>query len=137
MVLSVGDRFGNSEAVVDGSLRLTFTQLVDRVLCAAGAFVDLGVAKGDRIAIWAPNSAEWMIAAFGLLTIAWEVANRRRVGSKRPLRSTVLTDALPAFVCVVGVGAVVYLVSWAGWLIADAGWSRGWANAGWHRAAPS
>ncbi len=24
--------------------------------------------KGDRVAIWAPNSAEWIIAAFGLLT---------------------------------------------------------------------
>ncbi len=68
MVLSVGDRFGDSEAVVDGSLRLTFAQLVDRVRCAAGAFAELGVDRGDRVAIWAPNSAEWMIAAFGLLT---------------------------------------------------------------------
>ena len=68
MVLSVGDRFGDSEAVVDGSLRLTFAELVDRVRSAAGAFAELGVQKGDRVAIWAPNSAEWMIAAFGLLT---------------------------------------------------------------------
>ena len=68
MVLSVGDRFGDSEAVVDGSLRLTFAELADRVRSAAGAFAELGVEKGDRVAIWAPNSAEWMIAAFGLLT---------------------------------------------------------------------
>ncbi len=68
MVLSVGDRFGDSEAVVDGSLRLTFAELVDRVRSAAGAFAELGVQKGDRVAVWAPNSAEWMIAAFGLLT---------------------------------------------------------------------
>ena len=68
MVLSVGDRFGDSEAVVDGSLRLTFAQLVDRIRCAAGAFAEMGVDRGDRVAIWAPNSAEWMIAAFGLLT---------------------------------------------------------------------
>lgn len=68
MVLSVGDRFGDSEAVVDGSLRLTFTELTDRVRRAAGAFHALGITKGDRVAIWAPNSAEWMIAAFGLLT---------------------------------------------------------------------
>ncbi len=68
MVLSVGDRFGDSEAVVDGSLRLTFAELRDRVLAAAGAFAQLGVTRGDRVAIWAPNSAEWLIAAFGLLT---------------------------------------------------------------------
>jgi HIP---CoA ligase len=68
MVLSAADRFGDAEAVVDGPLRLTFTQLVERIRCAAGAFADQGVGKGDRVAIWAPNSAEWIIAAFGLLT---------------------------------------------------------------------
>ena len=68
MVLSTAHRFGDAEAVVDGALRLTFTETVERIRCAAGAFADLGVAKGERVAIWAPNSAEWIIAAFGLLT---------------------------------------------------------------------
>jgi HIP---CoA ligase len=68
MVLSAADRYGDAEAVVDGPLRLTFNEVVDRIRCAAGAFADLGVDEGDRIAIWAPNSAEWIIAAFGLLT---------------------------------------------------------------------
>ena len=68
MVLSAADRFGDAEAVVDGPLRFTFVEIVERIRCAAGAFADLGVAKGDRVAIWAPNSAEWIIAAFGLLT---------------------------------------------------------------------
>jgi acyl-CoA synthetase (AMP-forming)/AMP-acid ligase II len=68
MVLSAADRFGDAEAVVDGPLRLTFTEVVERIRCAAGAFADLGIDKGERVAVWAPNSAEWMIAAFGLLT---------------------------------------------------------------------
>jgi acyl-CoA synthetase (AMP-forming)/AMP-acid ligase II len=68
MVLSAADRFGDAEAVVDGPLRLSFAEVVDRIRCAAGAFADLGVGKGDRVALWAPNSAEWIIAAFGLLT---------------------------------------------------------------------
>ncbi len=68
MVLSAADRFGDAEAVVDGPLRLTFAELVERIRCAAGAFADLGIDKGERVAIWAPNSAEWIIAAFGLLT---------------------------------------------------------------------
>ena len=68
MVLSAADRFGDAEAVVDGSVRFTFTEIVERIRCAAGAFADLGVGKGERVAIWAPNSAEWIIAAFGLLT---------------------------------------------------------------------
>lgn len=68
MVLSAADRFGDAEAVVDGPLRLSFAEVVYRIRCAAGAFADFGIDKGDRVAIWAPNSAEWIIAAFGLLT---------------------------------------------------------------------
>jgi acyl-CoA synthetase (AMP-forming)/AMP-acid ligase II len=68
MVLSAADRFGDAEAVVDGPLRLSFTELVHRIRCAAGAFADFGIAKGDRVAVWAPNCAEWIIAAFGLMT---------------------------------------------------------------------
>jgi acyl-CoA synthetase (AMP-forming)/AMP-acid ligase II len=68
MVLSAADRFGDAEAVVDGPLRLTFTEVVKRIRCAAGALAEHGIGQGDRVAIWAPNSAEWLIAAFGLLT---------------------------------------------------------------------
>jgi acyl-CoA synthetase (AMP-forming)/AMP-acid ligase II len=68
MVLSAADRFGDAEAVVDGSLRYTFSDVVQRIRCAAGALADLGIGRGDRVAVWAPNSAEWIVAAFGLLT---------------------------------------------------------------------
>jgi acyl-CoA synthetase (AMP-forming)/AMP-acid ligase II len=68
MVLSAADRFGDAEAVVDGPLRLSFTALTERVRRAAGAFREFGIDKGDRVAVWAPNSAEWIIAAFGLVT---------------------------------------------------------------------
>ncbi|MFF2846299.1 FadD3 family acyl-CoA ligase [Streptomyces sp. NPDC058001] len=68
MVLSAADRFGDAEAVVDGPLRLTFAELADRVRVAAGAFASNGVGKGDRVAVWAPNSAQWIVAAFGILT---------------------------------------------------------------------
>ena len=68
MVLSTADRFGDLAAIVDGESRLTFSELVFRVRRAAGAFAEAGVSPGDRVAIWAPNSAEWIIAAFGLLT---------------------------------------------------------------------
>ncbi|MCV7197788.1 fatty acid--CoA ligase [Mycobacterium angelicum] len=68
MVLSAADRFGDAEAVVDGPLRLNFAELTHRIRCAAGSFASIGIEKGDRVAIWAPNCAEWIIAAFGLLT---------------------------------------------------------------------
>ncbi|MFV8245896.1 FadD3 family acyl-CoA ligase [Mycolicibacterium peregrinum] len=76
MVLGAADRFGDAEAVVDygdnlagadGPLRLSFTEVGERIRKAAGAFAEFGVDKGDRVAVWAPNSAEWIIAAFGIM----------------------------------------------------------------------
>ncbi|MHA7664875.1 FadD3 family acyl-CoA ligase [Mycolicibacterium sp. HS_4_1] len=68
MVLSTADRFGDAEALIDGPLRLSYAELAGRTRQAAGAFHALGVTKGDRVAIWAPNSANWVLAALGLLT---------------------------------------------------------------------
>ncbi|WNM31896.1 FadD3 family acyl-CoA ligase [Streptomyces sp. Li-HN-5-11] len=68
LVRDAAERFGDAEAVVDGELRLTFAELAHRVRCTAGAFASAGVGPGDRVALWAPNSAEWIVAAFGLLT---------------------------------------------------------------------
>ena len=67
MVLGAADRFGDDEAVVDGPQRLSFVDLVERIRMASGAFNEFGIAKGDRVAVWAPNSVEWIIAAFGIM----------------------------------------------------------------------
>jgi acyl-CoA synthetase (AMP-forming)/AMP-acid ligase II len=64
-------RFGGSEALVDRNgpggttIRLTFDQLAEDVAAATRAIVADGIDRGDRIAIWAPNCAEWVIAALG------------------------------------------------------------------------
>jgi len=68
LVRRAADRFGAAEAVVDGPLRWTFAELADRVHRAAGAFAGAGIAKGERVAIWAPNSAHWIVAAFGAVS---------------------------------------------------------------------
>ncbi|MGA6206043.1 FadD3 family acyl-CoA ligase [Nocardia testacea] len=68
LALSTADRFGDAEAVVDGDLRWSYTELVDRIRRAAGSFAESGIGRGDRVAVWAPNSAEWIVAALGLLT---------------------------------------------------------------------
>jgi len=59
-------RFGDDEALVDGADRVTFSELLTRSLEAARAFVAAGVRPGDRVAIWAPNSATWITASFGV-----------------------------------------------------------------------
>lgn len=60
------ERFADREALVDGDLRLTFADLERSAHRVARALVATGVRAGDRIAIWAPNSAEWALAALGV-----------------------------------------------------------------------
>ena len=60
-------RHGATEALVDGERCLTYAQLAPEVDRYARGFVAAGVAAGDRVAVWAPNCAEWMLAALGLL----------------------------------------------------------------------
>ncbi|MHA3019153.1 3-((3aS,4S,7aS)-7a-methyl-1,5-dioxo-octahydro-1H-inden-4-yl)propanoate--CoA ligase FadD3 [Mycobacterium sp. BMJ-28] len=43
--------------------RLTYGQLRDEVRRAAAAMIDLGVAAGDCVAIWSPNTWHWVVAA--------------------------------------------------------------------------
>jgi acyl-CoA synthetase (AMP-forming)/AMP-acid ligase II len=60
------ERFGDQAALVDGDTQLSFAELFDAARTAGAAFVAAGIAPGDRIAIWAFNSAEWVISVLGL-----------------------------------------------------------------------
>jgi acyl-CoA synthetase (AMP-forming)/AMP-acid ligase II len=59
-------RFGDAPAIEDGDLCLSYAGLADTCLDATRAFVAAGVEPGDRVALWAPNLAEWIVAAVGL-----------------------------------------------------------------------
>jgi acyl-CoA synthetase (AMP-forming)/AMP-acid ligase II len=63
------ERFGGDEALVDGSTRLSFRQLASQVDLTARALVASGVRAGDRVALWAPNSAEWVITSFAVYAV--------------------------------------------------------------------
>ncbi len=71
LVEDAAARFGECEALVDihgpsgSTTRLTFDQLADEVAAATRAVVANGIERGDRVAIWAPNCAEWIIAGLG------------------------------------------------------------------------
>ncbi len=58
--------FADREALVDERQRLTFAQLAEQVNRAGRALVASGIEPGDRVAIWAPNCNEWVIAALGI-----------------------------------------------------------------------
>src|SRR6059058_5019309 len=58
-------RFGDGDAIVDGPVRFTWAQLLDEVRTAARFYVARGVQPGDRVAVWAPNTHHWVVAALG------------------------------------------------------------------------
>jgi non-ribosomal peptide synthetase component E (peptide arylation enzyme) len=57
LVQSAGDRFGQDEAIAVGGTRLALCDLAERTRLAAGAFRAAGIGAGDRVALWAPNTA--------------------------------------------------------------------------------
>ncbi|WP_374527091.1 FadD3 family acyl-CoA ligase [Novosphingobium sp.] len=61
-------RWGDASALIEGAERRTFAQLWDECRAAASALLARGVQSGDRIAIWAPNSREWVVAAIAAQT---------------------------------------------------------------------
>jgi len=52
-------------AVVDGDVTLSYRDLAEAVHQAARAYMAAGIEAGDRVAVWAPNLVEWIIAALG------------------------------------------------------------------------
>src|SRR4051794_29768080 len=68
MVRDAAARTGSAEAGVDGDRRGDFVSLCSAVDDAARALIASGIQRGDRVAIWAPNSLEWIVAALGVTT---------------------------------------------------------------------
>ncbi|MFF9983765.1 FadD3 family acyl-CoA ligase [Streptomyces erythrochromogenes] len=68
LVRSAAARYGDLEAVVDGRVRISYAQLGERVERAAAACVATGVEPGDRVAVWAPNTLDWIVSALGAVS---------------------------------------------------------------------
>jgi acyl-CoA synthetase (AMP-forming)/AMP-acid ligase II len=65
LVRASAEAFADLEAVDDPPVTLTFSELAAQVDRAARAMVASGVERRDRVAIWAPNVHEWIVAAIG------------------------------------------------------------------------
>jgi fatty-acyl-CoA synthase len=56
-------------------IRWTYAELHDEVERCARALLAAGVAKGDRVGIWSPNNAEWVIVQFATAKIGAILVN--------------------------------------------------------------
>ncbi|MFI9800348.1 dolichyl-phosphate-mannose--protein mannosyltransferase [Streptomyces sp. NPDC052302] len=87
----------------------------------------LGLAIGTK---W---NGLYFLAAFGLMTVLWDVGARRVAGAGRPYRAVARHDLGLAFLATVPVAVITYLVSWTGWILSPTngkgGYYRDWATA--------
>src|SRR5271169_468023 len=62
----VAERFGERDALVvrHQRIRWTYQELKERVDAFAAGLLALGLKRGDRIGVWSPNNAEWVITQF-------------------------------------------------------------------------
>ncbi|MEU8648446.1 phospholipid carrier-dependent glycosyltransferase [Streptomyces sp. NPDC048737] len=90
---------------------------------AAG--VMLGLAIGTK---W---NGLYIMVAFCLMTVVWDVAARRVAGARHPYRVVLKRDTGLAFLATVPVALVTYLASWTGWILSSdsgsGGYYRNWA----------
>ena len=65
-VAATAERHGDRVAIRDGATCLSYAELCQAGRDFAAALVATGLAPGERVAIWSPNSVEWVVAALGI-----------------------------------------------------------------------
>ncbi|WP_194420658.1 AMP-binding protein [Microbacterium abyssi] len=73
---------GEHPAIVDGGTTITCVELQSHVAQVARGYLGRGVVPGDRVAVWAPNRAEFILAMLGAQSIGAAVVplNTRYTG---------------------------------------------------------
>ncbi|MBK7948282.1 MAG: fatty acid--CoA ligase family protein [Deltaproteobacteria bacterium] len=66
LVARAAVEYADLSALEEGELRSSFAQLAAAGIESTRAFLAAGVRPGERVAIWAPNSSDWIVAAIGL-----------------------------------------------------------------------
>lgn len=60
------DKYGKSEAIVFEGQRLTYEELHTQVDNLAKGLLNLGISKGDKIALWMSNCPEWEVCEYAI-----------------------------------------------------------------------
>jgi len=66
MISDAAERHGEHIAIEDGETCLSYRMLDALRLRLTRALISVGIASGDRVAIWAPNTHEWIAAALAI-----------------------------------------------------------------------
>ncbi len=69
LVRASAETYGDSAAIIDGDVQLSFGELAEEVALAARGLISLGLRPGERVGIWASNTHRWVIAALAVVSI--------------------------------------------------------------------
>ncbi len=76
------------------------------------------------------TSTKWsgifVLAAFGVMSVWWDMGARRAAGIRPWARAAILKDGPYAAMAMVGTTAVTYVASWTGWFVTSVGYHRQW-----------
>jgi fatty-acyl-CoA synthase len=64
-----GRLFPSNEACVQGSVRIYYDAYIDRINCMGNGLLKLGLAKGEKVAIFMPSSPEWLYAQWAAVKL--------------------------------------------------------------------
>ena len=81
-------RFASNEALIDGTRRYTYAQLLDETNSVARGLLAIGVTRGDRVAILMGNRAEWLITFLAIQQIGAVSVGMNTWSSARELEYT-------------------------------------------------
>jgi acyl-CoA synthetase (AMP-forming)/AMP-acid ligase II len=63
---AAAEAWGDRTAIEDGDVVLSYAQVHAQARRAGAGLMARGIERGDRVAIWAPNIWEWIVAALGV-----------------------------------------------------------------------
>jgi dolichyl-phosphate-mannose--protein O-mannosyl transferase len=109
-------------AVLDSGAALGLGPRLGRRWWRFAAAVLLGLCIGTK---W---SGLYFLAAFGLLSVAWDATARRSVGVRHWAPAALWRDAVPAGLVMVLTAAVTYVGSWWSWFVHPGSYLRQWAE---------
>lgn len=66
LVFKASEHYAGIPAIEDAGQVIDYADLAAEALKVSCALIQQGIEKGDRVALWAPNSARWVLAALGL-----------------------------------------------------------------------
>ncbi|MEL0636483.1 AMP-binding protein [Marinomonas sp. TI.3.20] len=73
----IADRYPDNDALISRhqSIRWSYAQLKSKVDSTARAMLAIGVRRGDRVGIWSPNNAQWLLTQLATAKIGAILVN--------------------------------------------------------------